>query len=140
MELICPAGVIAQTVDHQRDVAIEALADRLAIVERFESGQLLNIAFDEVGQLVDEATAIAGIHLAPGFAFKGFAGGSHSHVDIVTITFSHVSDHILGGWVVGSKSATAESVHPLAADQVFGLCCFNRRFCAFIQGCSGHNR
>ena len=44
VDLVGPAGIIAEAVDHQRQVAVAALADRLAVVEGLELGQLVDVA------------------------------------------------------------------------------------------------
>ena len=65
VDLVGPAGVVAQAVDHRGQVALR-LGDRLAVVERLELGQLVDVLLDQVGQLVHEPAAVGGVHLAPG--------------------------------------------------------------------------
>ena len=96
MDLVGPAGVIAQAVDHQRQVGIQALADRLAIVERFELGELMNMRLDKIGEFVHQAPAVAGIHLAPGARVKRLAGRLDRQVDIGGVSLRDLGDDVLG--------------------------------------------
>ena len=66
LDLVGPAGVIAEAVDHERQVDVAALGDWLAVVKGLELGQLVDVLLDQVGEPVHQAAAIAGIHLAPG--------------------------------------------------------------------------
>jgi hypothetical protein len=41
-------------IDREREVGMSGLADRLAVVEGFHHGQQVEIAFDRVGDLVED--------------------------------------------------------------------------------------
>ena len=60
------AGEIAPMVDHQRHVGMRRLADRLAVVERLDQRQQVEIGFELVGDLVQDARAFLHGGLAPG--------------------------------------------------------------------------
>ena len=65
MDLGREARVIAEDVDDHRHIDIARFEDRLAVVERFEFGQFVNVLFDEVGKFPDQTSALAGGELAP---------------------------------------------------------------------------
>ncbi len=121
MDLVGPAGVVAQAVDGQRQIGGFRFADRLAVVERFERGQLVGFVFDQVGQFGDQAAAIAGVHFRPGTVLECVAGGFHRQVDVGRIALGHLGDDFFGRWVDGVKRLAAGGRHPLAADEALRL-------------------
>ena len=60
-----PARVVAQDVDHHRHIDVARFEDRLAVVERLEFGEFVDVLLDQIGKLPDQASALAGRHLAP---------------------------------------------------------------------------
>ena len=54
------ARVVAQNVDHHRHIDVARFEDGLAVVERFQLGKFVDVLFDQVGELPDEASALAG--------------------------------------------------------------------------------
>ena len=121
MDLVGPAGVVAEAVDDQRQVGMPALADRLAVVEGFELGQLVDVRFDQVGELVHQPAAVAGVHLAPGAGVKRLAGGLDGQVDVGGVALGDLGDDFLGGRVDRRERLAALAVAPLAVDQQLGL-------------------
>ena len=121
VDLVGPAGVVAEAVDHQRQVGVAALADRLAVVERLQLGQLVDVLLDQVGELVHQAAAVAGVHLAPGAGVERLAGGLDRQVDIGGIPLGDLGDDFLGRRVDRLERLAADAVAPLAVDQQLGL-------------------
>ena len=52
------AGEVAEMVDRQRDVGVQRLADRLAVVPGLGDGDLLEVLLDPVGDLVQNVRAL----------------------------------------------------------------------------------
>jgi hypothetical protein len=52
------AGEVAEVVDRQRDVGVQRLAHRLAVVHRLGVGQQLEVLLDAVGDLQQEVGAL----------------------------------------------------------------------------------
>ncbi len=73
MDLVGPARVVAQAIDHQRQVAVAALVDRLAVVQSFQLGQLVDVLFDQLRELVHQPAAVARVHLLPRAAVERLA-------------------------------------------------------------------
>ena len=117
MDLVGPAGVVAQAIDRQRQIGGAAVANRLAVVERFQRGQIVDFFFDQIGQAVHQLAAIAGVHLAPGAILERFAGGLHGQIDVGGIPFGHLGNHFFGGRVDRFERLAAFGRLPLAADE-----------------------
>ena len=103
MDFSRPARVIAQDVDHHRHIDVARLENRLAIVEGFELGKLVNVLFDEVPQPPDEASALAGRHLAPRptAIFKSATSGLRRAVDILARSFDNLGQHFTRSGIDG---------------------------------------
>ncbi len=136
MDLVGPAGIIAEAVDHQRQIGGAALADRLAVIQRFELGELVEMRLDQVGELVHEPSPVAGIHRAPRSGFKRLARGLDREIDIGRIPFGHLGDHLLRSRVDCFKRLATLAVAPLAIDQHLGL--VRGSDLAVRFGCRGH--
>ena len=59
-------GEVAEVVGGERDVGVEGLADRLAVVPGFGDGEHLEVLVDPVGDLVQDGGALGDGGLAPG--------------------------------------------------------------------------
>jgi len=129
------AGVVTQAVDHQRQVGIAALGDRLAVVERFQRGKVVDLLFHQIGQLVHDRPAVAGVHRRPGAALKGVAGCFDRQLDVFLVPFGDGGDHLFGGRIDRLERLAARRGHPASADEAIGLLDLGRgdRF-----GDSGH--
>ncbi len=121
VDLVGVAGVVAEHVDHERQIAMAGFANRLAVVERFERGQLVDFFFDQVGQLEHQAAPVAGIHPAPGSMLQGVARRFHRQIDVGRIAFGHLGNDFFGGRVDRLERLAADGGHPMAADEALGL-------------------
>ena len=133
LNLVGPTGVVAQAVDHQRNVGRARVADRLAVVERFERRQLVGLFLDQVGQLVHQGAAIAGIHLRPRAVVERLAGRIDRRIDVGLVAFGHFADHFFGGRVNRFECLAAGRRHPLAADEALRLPNLGRLTFAFFS-------
>ena len=120
-ELVGPAGVVADAVDGQRQVGGSRVDNRLAVVERFERGQLIEIRFHQIGELVHQAASIASIHLRPRTGFKRGSRGLHGSIDVGRIALGHFGDHCFIHRVDRLEPFAAAGLDPLAVDQHVGL-------------------
>ena len=121
VDLVGPAGVVAEAVDHQRQVGMAALADRLAVVQGLELGQLVDVRFDQVGELVHQPPAVAGVGLAPGARVKRLPRRLDGAVDVGGVALGDLGDDLLGRRVDRGERLAAVAVDPLAVDQQLGL-------------------
>ena len=112
MNLVGPASVVAQAVDHERQVALLGLGDRLAVVEDFQFRQLVQVFLDQVGQLAHEPAAVAGVHPAPGTLVERLARGLDGPIDVGGVALGDFGDDLLGGRIDrGEGLARALSRH-----------------------------
>src|SRR5690606_7718821 len=74
------AGEVAEVVGRQRDVGVQCLAHRLAVVPGFGDGELFQVGFDAIGDLQQDQRT--GLHagLAPGV--RGGVGGVQRLFDV----------------------------------------------------------
>ncbi len=121
MNLVGIAGVVAEHVDRQRQIAAGRFADRLAVVERFQRGQLIEIFFDQVGQLVHQAPPFAGVHLPPGAMIKCLPGRGYGQIDVGGVPLGNLGDDFFGRRVDGLEGLATLGRHPLAADKTLRL-------------------
>ena len=117
VDLVGPAGVVAVGLDGQRQVGVERIAVGLAVVERFEGGQLFLVLLDEVGELVEQPAAFGGAHLRPGAFLEGLAGGLDGEIDVGLVALGDLADGLAGGGVEGGEGLAGDAVEPFAADE-----------------------
>src|SRR5208337_1416329 len=134
LDLVGPAGVIAEAVDHERQVDVAALGDWLAVVKGLELGQLVDVLLGQVGEPVHQAAAIAGVHLAPGAlaVVERLPRGLDREVDVGGVAHGDFGDDLLGRGVDGLECLATDTVSQLAIDQEFGL------ILAGLRGTAGH--
>ena len=134
MDLVGPTGVVAQGVECQRDIDMPGVGKRLAVVERFERRQFVDLRFDEVGQLQHQPATLAGIHPGPRPGFKSLPRRRHGRIHIGGIPFGHLGDRLLGGGIDRVERAAAAGRPPLAADEELGLANLRGRGSPAIAG------
>src|SRR4028118_1748617 len=117
MDLVGPAGVIAERLDGARDVDVARFEDRLAVVERLEQGELVDVGFDGIGQPPEEAAALAGGGAGPD-AVEGGPGGLHRPVDVRRARRGGLAGGAAGAGALGraGAGATAGALPPAAAE------------------------
>lgn len=139
VDFVGVAGVVAEAVDREREIGSFAVADGFAVVERFEGGELGGFLFDEIGEFVHEAAAVAGVHSGPFAAIELLAGGFDGEVNIGSVAFGHAGDHFFGGWVERVESFATLGGNPLTADETLGLMDAGASdFCGGGGGGGGH--
>ncbi len=75
------AGEIAKVIDGERQVGRHRLADRLAVVERLDHGEQLEVRLHLIGDFIQEHGALGGSRLAPRLA--DLVGGVEGELDIL---------------------------------------------------------
>src|SRR6202035_254627 len=98
--LVGPAGEVAQGVDGRRDVDVARLEDRLAVVEGLQERELVDARLQGVGDLPQQAPALAGGELLP-IARERRLGGGDGAVDVGSSRRGDGADHLLGRRVLG---------------------------------------
>ena len=121
MDLVGPTGVVAQGVERQREIDMPGVGERLAVVERFERCQFVDLRFDKIAEPQHQPATLAGIHSGPRPGFKSLPRRCHGRIDIGGIPFGHLSNRLLGGRIDRVERAAAAGRAPLAADEELGL-------------------
>ncbi|MCY1225918.1 hypothetical protein D9M72_381300 [compost metagenome] len=112
-----PAGHVAQEVDGQLHVHHLGYGGALAVVQAFQLGQFLGVAFHQVGQAPQQVLPLARAHAAPGRIVEGPAGGLHGAVDVLEGGRGHLAEDFACGRVAETHGVAAGGVLPLCADQ-----------------------
>ena len=103
LDLRRPSRHVAEQVDGERNVGGARHGQRLAVVERFDERELVQMRFEQIGKLPDQASAFGSGHARP-WSRECFASGFHGELDILSIAFGDVGEHLAGGWIVGGES------------------------------------
>jgi hypothetical protein len=111
-----PAGHVPQDLVRTRQVDIARVADRLAVVERLEFGNLIGVAFEKIGELPNQLAAILRRGLRLGAGLEGAQWGFDGFVDIGCIGLGHSGNHLTGRWVEHVEPLARSGVLPIAVD------------------------
>jgi len=98
LELVGPAGVVEEVRGDQRQVDVAGLADRLAVVDRLQYGQLTGALLDDPGDPVEVLGTVAAGHRAPDALVRAACGG-HRRVHVCRPSRGHLGQCLLGGRV-----------------------------------------
>jgi hypothetical protein len=82
-QLGCPASHVAQHPHRGGDVEAGAGGPGLAVVDRFELGELVGIGLDQIGELHQDAFAPGRRDAAPAAVVEGGARGGDCAVDVL---------------------------------------------------------
>jgi hypothetical protein len=82
-DLAGPSGVVVEDLGDEGHVDLGGLEDGLALIERFELGQLVAVLEHEVRELPDQLAAVGPGHLGPIAAVQGGAGRPHGVVHVL---------------------------------------------------------
>lgn len=125
LDLIGPTTIVAEAANNGTDVAA-GVGDGLAVVERLNSGEELEVLLGEVGELEEEVTSLLGGGLPP-LALEGLASGGDGQVDILLGTLADGGDDLLGGGVDNLELLLVDTLSPLAVDETANLLAFWER-------------
>ena len=104
LDLVCPTSIITIDIDSAEYIYIVRDFIGFPIVEGLQASQVVPITLNEVGQLVDEASTLGGVHGTPGAAqLEGFTCSLDSLVHISLVPFLHITDLLPSGRVDGGE-------------------------------------
>ena len=112
-----PAGHVAQSLDAFRQVVAHAGGARLAVVDRFELGELGDVRLDQVGELLDEALALIGRQARPAAIVEGAAGGGDGAVDVGVGRVDDPGDLLAGRGIEHRDRRAMRRIDPFAVDE-----------------------
>ena len=117
LELGRPTGHVVEQVRGQRHVRRLRHADRLAVVQRLELGQLVGVLEDQVADPPDDPAALRRAHPAPRALVERAARGPHSPVDVLGIALGDPGERLPGRGVGGLERLARRRVAPLPVDE-----------------------
>ena len=116
VELVGPARVVEEPRGHQRDVDVARLADRLAVVERLEHGELAGAFLQDARDAVEILPALARRHLRPDPVVRA-ARGLHRAVDVGLAGLADLGEHLFGRGADRLERTAVDRVDELAVDE-----------------------
>ena len=132
-ELVCPTSVIPQAINGERQVGGFGVADRFAVIQRFESREFIEIRFHQVGEFIHQPAPIAGIHRVPGTGFKRGSSRFDCGIDIGGVAVGNLGNDGFVDRIDRGKALPTLGFSPLTTDQHLGLTNFGWSDC-----CGGH--
>ena len=119
-------GEVPEMVDGQRDIGVECLAHRLAVVPRFGDGDGFEVLLDAVGDLVEDHRPFRGGRLAPGR--RGRVRGVERLLDVGLIGSRDLAERLTVHRAGVLEVSAGRGRDPLPADVVL------------VPGLEGHQR
>ena len=112
-----PAGHVAEQIDGQRHVGHARHGERLAVVERFESREFLQIFLQQISEFPDQLAALGGGHGAPRAGFERGARGLHGGVHVRLVPGGDGADGFARGGIKSMERLARGGIDPLTVDQ-----------------------
>ena len=115
LNLICPTTVVPQASNASTNITL-GHGESLAIVQRLNSGQKVNVFLEQVGELVQQLASSLGSRCLP-LAIESLARGSHCDVDILLCRLVDGADNGLVCWVDDLKGLAVYTLVPFIVDE-----------------------
>ncbi len=87
---------VAEVINHQGQVGVNGFANRLAVVNRFNGCEVLQIRFNAVSNFEQDVAAVRGRGLAPGF--EGFVGRVKRTFNVSRFAACNTSEGLAIDW------------------------------------------
>lgn len=107
---------IPEVIDRERNVGVESLADRLAVVPRLGERDRFEVLLDAVGDLVENHGTLGGRGFAP--CRRGGVGGVECEFDVLFGAPGDLGERLAGHGGDILEVLPLHRCHPLAADPV----------------------
>jgi hypothetical protein len=115
IDLIGPTTIVAQTSSRSSDIAFSQ-CHTLAIIEGFDGGDCVNIAFQEIRKTGKKATTVRRSDALP-LALESFAGGFHRNIHVFRCSFVYSYNGLLIMRVNGFKSLAFDTFDKFIVDE-----------------------
>lgn len=113
--LIGPTTVVAKAVRASLDITLGELCS-FAVIQRLDAGEDVNMFFEEISELGQQATSLGGGDVLPG-TVEGLAGGLDSDIDIFFGSFVDTSNDLFVVRVDGLEGLAFDTFDELAIDE-----------------------
>ncbi len=111
VDLVRPAGVIGQRIEHRRQILAADGGDRLARVQTFQLDQLVEMLTDSLRESQQQLASLRGAQLTP-LALEGRTRRLDGCIDVGRITLRHLGDWPLRGRIEASGSTALRQPVP----------------------------
>lgn len=115
LNLVGPATVVADASNNSADIT-SGHGDGLAVVQRLDSGEKVEVLLGEIGELEHQAATLAGSNLSP-CCVESLAGSGNGQIDILLGTFADRGDDLLGGGVDDLELLLVDTLDPLVVNE-----------------------
>lgn len=115
LDLVGPSTIVAESLHHGTEITL-GHADGLAIVERLDGREKVDVLLDEIGELPQQLAAVVGGSCAP-LALESCAGGLHGNIDILLSGLTDGGDDLLSGGVDGLELLLLDTLDELVVDE-----------------------
>lgn len=115
LNLVGPATIVANASDNSADIT-SGQADGLAVVQRLDSGEKIEVLLSQIGQLEHQAASLAGCDSFP-CCVESLAGCGNGKIDVLLGTFADGGDDLLGCGVDDLKLLLVDTLNPLVVDE-----------------------
>ena len=129
------AGEVAEVVDRQRDVGVERLTHRLAVLPALGDGEHLQVGLHRIGHRVEHRGALG--RRAPPPRVLGGVRGIDGPLDVDRGGVRDLADRLAGDGAEVHAVAAAGRRDPLAADEVVVTRCDVHRAAGGSRGGEG---
>ena len=109
-----PAGVVIEVAHRQRHINVAALADGLAVVQRFEHGKQTRMLLQAAGQGIQELGTLVPAQRSP--CWPGGLGRLHGSINFLDRGLRNLGQGLAVGRVDAGKVVPAR--HPFAVDEM----------------------
>jgi len=119
LNLVCPSTVVSQTSSAQADISL-GHAEGLAIVQGFDSCELIEVLFEEVGELHEVSPSLLWGDSSP-CSFKGLPGSGNGVVDVFLRSFVDGYDGLFVARVDALERLAILAFHKLVVDETMAV-------------------
>jgi hypothetical protein len=115
LNLVRPATIVSQTSRNHTDIHLRH-GDCLAIVQRLNGSEDIQITLDQISKLDEQAAAVLWRDMAPS-GLESLARGGDGDVDVLLSGLGDGADDGLVGWVDDLEGLAVDALNPLVVDE-----------------------
>src|SRR5262249_6684797 len=121
VELVGGLAEVGQAFRRRRHVDLRRLENRLAVVERLDAAEFLGAGEEELGRLLEDPAALAGLHRGPGARLEGLPRAGHGAVEVLAPSLRDFGDRLAGCRVGRGELLSGRGRNEFAPDEEAGL-------------------
>ena len=118
VDLVAPSRVVPVAINHEREVSVVRVRERLTVVQGLEAGEVLAVPLDEVGQLVQQVAPLRGVHGAPRASqLERLLRCGHGLVHVSLVALGNVAYLFPRAGVDGGECGPTHGIVPRVVDE-----------------------